>query len=79
MHGCDHLSCLSVSVTRIGDLSASAHRVGSDLSVDVRKQKDLCVSCSIICSVNKDTNYWMWNASEILYWDNNEIIALEWE
>ena len=101
MHGCDHLSCLSISVSkacdeidvtierlgvdmiasasRIGGLSACVHRIGSDLPVDVKAKGGLRVSCSIICSVNKDTNCWKWDAGEIMYWDNNEIIALEWE
>ena len=101
MHRSDHLSCLSISVSkacddidvtlerlgvdmiasasRIGGLSACVHRIGSDLSVDVKAKGGLRVSCSIICSVNKATESWMWDAGEIMYWDNNEIIALEWE
>lgn len=36
----------------------------------------LQVSCFQICSVTK-TPYWMWDAGEILLWDNNKKIELE--
>ena len=99
MHECNHLSCLSVSVRKIGgdldvklsriggdifasvyrigaELSIHANSIGEDLSISAQRLGGLKVSCSILCSVNKDTPYWMWNAGQILYWDNNEYIGL---
>lgn len=32
---------------------------------------------SLVCTVNGNTSYWMWDAGEILYWDNLEYILLD--
>lgn len=56
MHGCDHLKCLNVSVSRVGgDLTITTNRLVSDIQVDVKPMSRLFVSASVICSVNKDS------------------------
>lgn len=57
MHRCsNHISCLSVSCKRIGkDLDVIAWRIG--LIPDVRCHqinKGLQVTCSLVCTVNRD-------------------------
>lgn len=80
MHDCDHLKCLNVSVSRVGgNLTITTNRLVSDIQVDVKPISRLFVSASVICSVNKDSNCWKWDAGEILLWDNNILIDLEWE
>lgn len=57
----------SVETFRIGEeVKADAYRIGNKL----------LVNCFQVCSINKDTLYWMWDAGEILYWDNKEYIAI---
>jgi hypothetical protein len=34
------------------------------------------ISCFKICAVNKEGLYWMWDAGEVLLWDNNVEIDL---
>ena len=36
----------------------------------------LRLTCSVVCSVDKETTHWMWDAGEILLWDNNEMISI---
>lgn len=69
MYGCNcHIGCLSGSITRVGSdreesfgLSGSITRVGSELRGYAR----------LVCSVNKEGRFWMWNAGKKLLWDNN--------
>lgn len=57
----------SIESFRIGyEAKADAYRIG----------RKLLVNCFQVCSINKDKPYWMWNAGEILCWDNNEYIKL---
>jgi hypothetical protein len=60
--------------------SIETFRIGTSIKADAYRIGDkLIVNCFQVCSINKDTNCWKWDAGEIMYWDNNEIIALEWE
>ena len=55
MHGCDSISCLSVTAKRISEeLNVVATRIGEELSVTAKGIERLKVTCSIICSVNND-------------------------
>lgn len=57
--------------------SIEAFRIGTSIKADAYRIGDkLIVNCFQVCSINKDTNYWMWDAGEILYWDNKEYIAI---
>lgn len=63
----EYIGCLSGSVTRVGqELSGSITRIG----------QELCGSVTLVCSVNKEGLYWMWDAGEKLLWDNNIEIKL---
>lgn len=82
MYECDcHIGCLSGSVTRVGqELSGSVSRIDTELCGSVtRIGQGLCGSVTLVCSVNNDSNCWRWDAGEILLWDNNILIDLEWE
>lgn len=79
MHRCNNnIGCLSVEVFRIGhDIEASCFKIGTDANADAfRISERMNITCFQICSINKDKPYWMWDAGEILYWDNNEYIVL---
>lgn len=79
MHRCkDNIGCLSVEVFNIvHDVEASCFKIGIDANADAfRIGVRMNITCFHICSINKDKPYWMWNAGEILCWDNNEYIAL---
>ena len=72
MYGCcGHIECVEVHAKCLDStISVFADAVNEDIKV----------SCRVLCSIPPyRQSYWMWNAGEILYWDNNEIIALEWE
>lgn len=57
--------------------SIETFRIGTSIKADAYRIGDkLIVNCFQVCSINKDTNYWMWDAGEILYWDNKEYIAI---
>ena len=57
--------------------SIETFRIGTSINADAYRIGDkLIVNCFQVCSINKDTNYWMWDAGEILYWDNKEYIAI---
>lgn len=72
MYGCcGHIECVEVHAKEVGCIPITSSRC-LDLPIKV--------SCRVLCSIPPyRQSYWMWNAGEILYWDNNEIIALEWE
>lgn len=79
------VSCFNIGV--IGEAEAylfsnrpsiETFRIGTSIKADAYRIGDkLIVNCFQVCSINKDTNCWKWDAGEIMYWDNNEIIALE--
>ena len=57
--------------------SIETFRIGTSIKADAYRIGDkLIVNCFQVCSINKDTNYWMLDAGEILYWDNKEYIAI---
>lgn len=77
-------SCFSVGVRGEAEAyifstiqSIETFRIGTSIKADAYRIVDkLIVNCFKVCSINKDTNYWMWDAGEILYWDNKEYIAI---
>ena len=86
MYECDcHIGCLSGRITRVGSdggenfgLSGSVTRVGSareetfGLSGGIsRVGSDITGYVSLVCSVNKEGRFWMWDAGKKLLWDNN--------
>lgn len=86
MYGCDcHIGCLSGSITRVGSdrdqtlgLSGAVTRVGSDreetfgLSGCIsRVGSDITGYVNLVCSVNKEGRFWLWDAGEKILWDNN--------
>ena len=60
-----------VSVSRIGGLSCNTSNTHHDLHIDADIKERLQVMCSIICSVNSEKQYLMWDTGEKLLWDNN--------
>lgn len=71
MYGCDcHIGCLTGAITRVGgieqELSGAVTRFGKGLSGYV----------SMICSVNKERPFWMWDSCERILWENNIEIEL---
>lgn len=69
------------SIIRVGQgLSGYVNRIGTELCGSVtRIGQELCGSVTLVCSVYNDSNCWRWDAGEILLWDNNILIDLEWE
>jgi hypothetical protein len=58
-------------------LDVKATILNKQILVDssVRKH-NIKIYCSLVCSINKERSYWMWDAGEILLWDNNIEIEL---
>lgn len=58
-------------------LRASAAPMSTKLQMQAKKATGkLRVTCGIICSVNITRTKWMWDAGEILLWDNSEIVSI---
>lgn len=81
MYGCcGHIECVEVHAKEVGCIPITSSRC-LDLPISVfadAVNEDIKVSCRVLCSIPPyRQSYWMWNAGEILYWDNNEKITLE--
>lgn len=61
----------------VGCLDVSCFSIDNPLVVSAFKLiETLKVSCFKICSINKESQCWLWNAGEKLLWDNQEEIEL---
>lgn len=69
-----------VSVSRIGGLSCNTSNAHHDLHICAGIKERLQVTCSILCSIDNQKQYLMWDTGEKILWDNNiEIEFEEWE
>lgn len=82
--GCG-VGCLSGSIDLLSEhLSGSICRVGVSLTGSVIRTgvelptQGLSGRVSLVCTTNKERPYWLWDAGEILRWDNNNTIDI-WE
>ena len=74
----NNIGCLEIelfSITRPLDISCFSITHEAELSVFALNEP-LKFSCFTICSINKEGQFWMWDAGEILLWDNNIEIEL---
>lgn len=74
----DTIGCINVEVFSITQpLNVSCFPITKEVEMScVTLTEPLRISCFTICSVNKEGRYWMWDAGEILLWDNNVEIGL---
>lgn len=82
--GCS-IGCLSGSIMLLSKhLSGNVSRIGTPLSGSVRRigaehpMHGLTGWVSLVCTTNKERPYWLWDAGEILWWDNNNTMDI-WE
>lgn len=76
--GNDNIRCLDIElfkITRPLEVECFSVTGNAEFSAYALTEP-LGFSCFKICAVNKEGLYWMWDAGEVLLWDNNMEIDL---
>jgi hypothetical protein len=79
MHrGNDNIGCVEIELFPINKpLDISCFRLNQEIELSFFALiSPLKLTCFKICSINKEGQFWMWDAGEILLWDNNIEIEL---